>query len=269
MHGIVCIVLSLVSLSGEQTKETAMGAQLAAEVRRHSTPLGARAVDNYVANLGLRLAAQMTNRPASWTFSVITDQAGGATHEPISLPGGWIFVPAQLILEAHSEAEFAGMLAHAMAHVTLKQMTRRTANPVADLANIPLVFLGGYAGLGGDDRHQLIPRALVPRQREFELEADAEAVQAMSGAGFDAESLPGYVERTQGRMVENDFSPLPPAAVRVGNLERALEGRVGNGPYVVSTDLFQEVQEAVQREMADVAIAWNTRSVPSLLRPKR
>ena len=51
------------------------------------------------------------------TFAVIAEDRGGYTHEPLAYPGGRIFVPAPLILAAGDEAEFAGMLAHAMANL--------------------------------------------------------------------------------------------------------------------------------------------------------
>jgi predicted Zn-dependent protease len=69
-------------------KEAALGAQLAAQVRRNTSPLGLGSVDNYVAALGHELAAQMPNAPEAWKFSVIKDHERGSIYEPLSLPGG-------------------------------------------------------------------------------------------------------------------------------------------------------------------------------------
>ena len=102
-------------------KEAALGAQLALQIRRQTTPLGINRVDNYVEGLGRQLAAQMPNAPENWNFTVIRDPRGGSLHEPLSLSGGYIFVPAQLIPAAENEAEFAGMLAHSVAHVAERQ----------------------------------------------------------------------------------------------------------------------------------------------------
>ena len=84
------------------SKEAALGAQLAAQVRRDTTPLGLASIDNYIETLGHSLAAQMPNAPEDWKFSVIREHEMGSTYEPLSLPGGWIFIPAQLILAADS-----------------------------------------------------------------------------------------------------------------------------------------------------------------------
>jgi predicted Zn-dependent protease len=65
-------------------KESALGAALAAQMRHQTTPLGLANVDRYVRDIGGRLAVQMPNAPEHWTFSVIQDQRGGSTYEPVS-----------------------------------------------------------------------------------------------------------------------------------------------------------------------------------------
>src|SRR5258707_6777372 len=125
-------------------KEAAIGASLARDVRQNTTAIERPVVLEYVQRIGGKLAAQLTS-PLSYTFSVIADDRGGPTHEPLSLPGGYIFVSSRLILTARNEAEFAGMLAHAMAHVAERHATRQsTRGQVANGASIPLIFMGGW-----------------------------------------------------------------------------------------------------------------------------
>src|SRR5206468_770429 len=77
-------------------------------------------VQAYVEGIGRNLAAHLPDTSLTFTFAVLSDNHGGPTHEPISLPGGYIFVSSSLILAAQDEAEFAGMLAHAMIHVAAR-----------------------------------------------------------------------------------------------------------------------------------------------------
>jgi len=219
-------------------KEIALGAQLAAQVRQQTTPLNLTAAENYAINLGLRLASQMPNSPIQWHFTLIRNPQGRTTQEPISLPGGWIFIPSQLLLSAHTESEFAAMLAHAMAHVALRQMTHQVSGDPSALAAIPLIFMGGPA-IAKDDSNP---------------DADQLAVKALIAAGFDPSSLLSYLERTQ-------FPPLP---ARITNLKQALQDQPASGPYIVSTDLFQSMQDQVQHELSTTP---NTPKVPSLLHP--
>ena len=74
----------------------------------------------------------------SYTVAIVADDGG---YEPISLPGGFIFVPASTILAARNEAEFAGMLAHAMAHIAAHHGTRAASRQrIADRATIRLLI---------------------------------------------------------------------------------------------------------------------------------
>jgi predicted Zn-dependent protease len=97
-------------------KEAALGVGLAEDARRQTTKLDNPEVQAYVERVGRRLAAHLPDTSLTFTIAVITDDRGGPTHEPIAIPGGYLFVPTSLILAAQNEAEFAGMLSHAMIH---------------------------------------------------------------------------------------------------------------------------------------------------------
>lgn len=218
---LVPILLSLSANFYAPDKEAALGAQLAAQTERETTPLGLTDVDQYVDALGHRLAAQMPGHSRTWTFRVIRDQRGGSTCEPVSLPGGYVFVPAQLFLTARTEAEFAGMLAHSMAHIVERHgMQPAPRGEITDLATTPLVFLGP---VGVGDESTLVPVASLKSRRQYELEADRVAARAIAGAGYNPQALLDYVSRMQ----QQDFgrpemSPLPAGSVRMANLQQTL-----------------------------------------------
>jgi predicted Zn-dependent protease len=104
-------------------KEAALGKQLAAEVRQRTTPIQNPAAQDYVNRLGNRLASH-TDTKVPFTFSVVAEDPCSTTHEPVALPGGYVFVPAALFIAAQDEAEFAGMLAHSIMHVAARHGTR-------------------------------------------------------------------------------------------------------------------------------------------------
>src|SRR5712691_13353766 len=72
-------------------KEAALGAQLAQEVRHRTTPLDSVVVRNFIEQIGRKLAAQLPAPGISYTFTAIADDVSGPTHEPLSVPGGFIF----------------------------------------------------------------------------------------------------------------------------------------------------------------------------------
>ncbi|MBI4907323.1 MAG: M48 family metalloprotease [Acidobacteria bacterium] len=124
-------------------KERVLGEALAAGVRRQSKPLEDARVDAYVKRVGAQLVAQLPGSAFPYNFEVIVSEA----TEPISLPGGHIFVPANLLLSTQNEAEFAGVLAHSISHSALRHGTRSaTRGQITNTASIPLIFMGGWSG---------------------------------------------------------------------------------------------------------------------------
>jgi beta-barrel assembly-enhancing protease len=207
-------------------KEAALGGQMAEEVRRSTTPVGSQEVQDYVARLGARLSTQLPNPPFPFTFAVVKMDQTNALHEPRALPGGYIFVPLSLLLVANDEAEFAGMLAQAMARGPLRMDN--------NAGTIPTIFVGGW----GDDS-MLIPARWLDRWREMELHADTSAAVAMSRAGFDPSALLRYIERLQ--PADRRYSALPPRASRIA----ALEQTIRDLPQAASAESgeFNRIQE--------------------------
>ncbi|MGI8746570.1 MAG: M48 family metalloprotease [Bryobacteraceae bacterium] len=205
-------------------KEEALGSRMATDTRERTAPVDDPEIAGYIERLGNQLAEKIPGRTWHWRFAVIRDDRGGSTREPLSFPGGYIFVSVHLIGAVHDQAELAGMLAHAMAHVAERHGTRQaTRGEIANLSTIPLVFTGGWSGLGADNTN-LVPVGFLSFQRKNEIEADRLAVHVMADAGFNPSALVRYIERTQidaaGQSVL--FSALPTRQRRVAALEQAI-----------------------------------------------
>src|SRR5436305_14748332 len=121
-------------------KEAALGRQLAAEAERHMRPLDSAVARDYVSQLGQRLAAQFSGPAFTYAFAVMASGGDNATHEPLALPGGYVFVPASLFLRAQNGSEFAGMLAHSIAHIAAHHFARQfTRGQLVNMATVPLI----------------------------------------------------------------------------------------------------------------------------------
>jgi predicted Zn-dependent protease len=209
-------------------KEVALGMQLAKEVRRSTTPIESQAIQNYVSQLGAKLTAQLPSGAFPYTFSVVNGLAN-PLHEPLTLPGGYIFIPLSLLLNAREEAELAGMFAQAIA---------RPPHLIKGNGTIPLIFVGSFAGT-------LLPAsALQQRRGALELEADKSAALMMSRAGFDPAALLRYIERVQ--PADRPFLPFPPRAARIA----AFQDVIRDLAPVAQTDggEFLAVQEQARSE---------------------
>jgi len=106
-------------------KEASLGRQLAAEFRKRTTVIDSPTVQDYLDRLGRRLESHLPDANFPFTFSAIAEDPCPAIHEPAALPGGYVFVPAALFIAAQDEAEFSGLLAHAMEHIAQRHGTRQ------------------------------------------------------------------------------------------------------------------------------------------------
>jgi predicted Zn-dependent protease len=249
-----------------QKKEAALGASLASQIRRQTTALGLVRVDEYVQNLGLRLATQMPDPAENWTLTVVQNREAGPTQEPLWLPGGYLFIPAKLMIAAENEAEFAGMLAHAMAHVAKRHALRQaTSGETAQLATIPLIFVTGWTT--GDS--SLTPLTGLTLRRQLELEADQVAVQAMASAGFDPHSLLHYVARVSAQTsATEEHSPFPPAAVRLNALQQVVQN-LPTSNWAAGSESFHSLQGEVRQQIERLIPPQDVRRIPSLRHPNQ
>jgi predicted Zn-dependent protease len=234
-------------------REIAMGAQLADAVRRDNKVLDSNLVQDYVACLGRQLALQVPGPNFPYTFTVVAvvpgNFWGNPTHEPLALPGGPIFIPASLILEAQDTAELAGMLAHAIAHVANRDCTRRkTRGDLMQMSAIDASLSGGcWVGLV-----PAVPLGYLKFQQAFESQADYLAVQTMAKAGFDPAAFVAYIQRAQQiakpGAASQMFSPWPRVKERVEAMEKEIRTLTPGRSYSAGEDL-QPIQDIVRKLM--------------------
>ena len=251
-------------------KEAALGKQLAADVLRQATVLETPPAQDYLNRLGQRLAAQWPDSKWPFSFSLIANEGGGAAQEPLALPAGYIFVPAGLVLAARDEAEFAGMMAHAMAHVAARDWTRQASR--GELFNMSMTAaeqaaapgrardaigqsfgprIDGLGSLGyaiGPSR-LAVPPAFLSIARNSHLAADAMAAQAMARAGFNPEALVRYLERDRPGATAATFSEWPDQGTRLAALRKLIAAMPAAG-YAAPAPEFAAFQQEVRRLVA-------------------
>lgn len=80
-------------------------------------------VQDYIALLGKRMAAQTERPNLPWSFKVVDDPAVNA----FALPGGFIYITRGIMAHLRSEAELMGVMGHEIGHVT----ARHTASAIS------------------------------------------------------------------------------------------------------------------------------------------
>jgi len=226
-------------------KEIALGKQLAQQVERQSKIINDPVVSEYVNRIGQNLVRN-SDAKVPFTIKVIEDP----TVNAFALPGGFFFVDSGLILKAETEAELAGVMAHEIAHVAARHGTRQaTRGEIAQLATIPLIFMGGAAAYGiYEASGLLVPMTFLHFQRGFEAEADYLGVQYMYKAGYDPTAFVDFFEKIQTDekrkpgSVSKLFSTHPMTDDRVVKSQKEISALKTKPEYVVTTSEFNDVK---------------------------
>jgi predicted Zn-dependent protease len=168
-----------------------------------------------------------------------------------SLPGGFLYVHSGLLLAADEEAELAGVMAHEIAHVAARHATRQmTRATFANLASIPLIFVGGGVGYAVRSAAGIgLPMTFLKFSRGFEEEADYLGLQYMYKTGYDPQSFMSFFEKIQAKEKQKPgtlskmFASHPPMASRIANTQKQIDTKLPPRPqYVVTRSEFDDVR---------------------------
>jgi beta-barrel assembly-enhancing protease len=229
-------------------KEMAWGKQLADEVARESKIDDDPILSEYVNRVGQNLARN-SDAKVPFTFRVID----GEELNAFALPGGYVFVYTGLIKLASEEDEFAGALAHEIAHVAARHMTcraseERIARTAGSLSSILLGPLGGWAARQA--ANAAIPMTFRSFSRHDEAEADYLGVQYMYAAGYDPTGAVSIFEKlealqkTKPGAVARVLATHPMSADRINKTEEEIQKILPpKAEYVVNTSEYRDVRE--------------------------
>lgn len=227
-------------------KEIALGKAVAQDIERQARIIDDPVIAEYVNRVGQNLVRN-SDVKVPVTIKVIDSEDINA----MALPGGFFYVNSGLILKAESESELAGVMAHEIAHIAARHGTRQaTRGTLANLATIPLIFMGGWTGYGIRQGASLaIPLGFLSFSRGFESEADLLGLQYLYKAGYDPTAFVDFFEKIQsaekkkpGTMAKV-FSSHPLTDDRIRNSQKNIQEILDAKPeYVVTTSEFDEVK---------------------------
>jgi len=223
--GLVAVPAASVSAALISTQqEIEIGRQAAAEIEGEFGVVTDPALNQYVSNVGLRVAAVSERRELPWTFRILNESDVNA----VSLPGGIIYVTRGMLSFLRSRDELAFVLAHEIGHVAKRHHVQLIERNFFSSIVISLIFGGNATGA----QIANFARFMMTRgfSREAEFDADRVGVTYAHRAGFNAGAGLGFMERlrvAEGRDPSNFevlFRTHPALSDRIVRVRQQLRG---------------------------------------------
>lgn len=197
-------------------REVQLGRQLAAEIDETIRTSSDAIVVEYINRIAQNLVRH-SDAKVPFTVKVIDSDEVNA----FALPGGFLYVNIGLLLASESEAEFASVIAHEIAHVAARHATKNlTRKRLFDLATLPLMFIGaGAATMIG----QAATVAFLKFSRNAEKEADLLGLEYAYAAGYDPSELGRFFERMRKISRENALQVHPFVRLKLREIRTPVE----------------------------------------------
>jgi predicted Zn-dependent protease len=227
--------------------EMKMGKQYAMMVEQTARMVQDPVINEYVNRIGQNLVRN-SDAKVPFTIKVIDSDEINA----FALPGGFFYVNSGLILAADEEAELAGVMAHEIAHVAARhQMQQMTRLQYANLATIPLIFVGSWGVYEAASLaiNLALPITFLKFSRSFETEADYLGLQYMYKTGYDPQAFVSFFEKVEAKekakpgTLAKAFSSHPPTPDRIARAQEEIKKILPAQPqYVLSTSEFDSIK---------------------------
>jgi len=207
-------------------QDVEIGAQSAVQAERQLPILRDRDVENYVNRIGQRLAENAGGPQFQYRFRVVN----ASDINAFALPGGYVYLNRGIIENARNEGEVAGVLAHEIAHVSLRHGTHQASKAYATQAGLQILggLLGGRVGnntaqvlnaVGGIGLNALF----LKFSRELETQADVRGAQILAASGYTPADMVSFfrqLERVDRSKKTTWLSHHPAPPDRIARIEK-------------------------------------------------
>ena len=222
-----------------EQQEIEMGRAYHKEILKNSKILKNRELNKYYVELGEKIAKASHRPNLDWKFTIIDDP----TMNAFATPGGYVYFYRGLLAHFNSEAEFAGVLSHEIAHITARHAVRGMST--AQVTNLLIGLAaskvpGGSLSNSGFNLLNLIVNKGY--SRKYESEADDIAKEYLGRNGYNQNAMADFLETMKSAdELENEIAKK--------------EGRPASGGYhgIFSTHPSTENRIEAMKESASVS----------------
>lgn len=246
-------------------QEYALGQDFLRSIRRSAPTIPDALLNDYLENVTYKLASRSQLQDHRLSFVIIDSQDLNA----FAAPGGIIGVNTGLFMNAATEAEFASVMAHEIAHVSQRHFARgideAQASRIPQLATLLasiVVMATSDAGHGQAAIAASQGRALENQlrfSRSNEAEADRIGQDTMYQAGFDPDGMSSLFERL---IAINRFGTRPPEFLLSHPVtESRIADARGRAARYPSRDYQENPEYAIMRARVRTHYAQDKRAV--------
>ena len=192
-----------------KSDEFQIGRMALQQMRDQNMVLEDPEIQDYIQQLGMRLASQAHDEGQTFTYNVLREPIINA----FATFGGIVMINSGLVLLTDNESQLAAVIAHETGHVVQRHMARAVEargrmSLASTAAMLAAILIGAASGAGGQaiEGAMAMGRAVAFQQamnytRSQEIEADAVGIELLANAGFDPNEMASFFEsmsRTEG-----------------------------------------------------------------------
>ncbi|MBD2019423.1 M48 family metalloprotease [Leptolyngbya sp. FACHB-36] len=225
LRGIQVVQLS--SMSDQQELE--LGRQINAELTGGQVRLNRDPeLNNYVNQIGQRLAAQGPRPKIPYTFQVVQDNSVNA----FATMGGFVYVNTGLLKLADNEAQLASVIGHEIGHIAARHAVKQMKETA---------IAQGVLGATGLSRSTAVNigvelALLRPNSRNDEFQSDQLGVQMMGRAGYAQAAAADFMTKLlRQRSTPTFLSRHPATSDRVARLRQQVNPAQASGSGLDNT----------------------------------
>ncbi len=168
-----------------EDSEIKLGKQLHVEVTQKMGVYDDYNLQQYVQELGEKLAKQSHRPDLEWKFTVVdTDDVNA-----FATPGGFVYISRGILPYLANEAELAAVLGHEIGHVTARHSVQQhSKSTMAGILGAAATIFTGQPALG--DLTNIAGAAIISGYgREAELEADKLGAEYLARTGYRPDAM--------------------------------------------------------------------------------
>lgn len=192
-------------------QERQIGEEFAMQLQQYYLVINDPFLVSYINRVGQRLVSQIGPQPFTYRFHILDDP----TMNAFAVPGGYIYITTGFIRMMEREGELAGVLAHEIAHIHARHLTRQLERSrVVNIASVLGALAGLLVGVGPLTQALMVgsmaagEASMLRYSREHEAEADSLGIRWMAKAGYDPRDMMS-VFRKMGRQRWFEGSNIP------------------------------------------------------------